>query len=143
MENYNLTPEQLEAAKTCKSPEKLVALAKEQGMDVTLEQAAVFLDEQAVELADDELENVAGGSCGDYEPSENPKWKKAAAAEGRTIFCTASGLSEFCCHKCENRSSFYARQKEVRDNRYDLYIDVKCYSCGWLLGNMSTGGTRF
>lgn len=63
----NLTMEQLQAAKEAKSPEELVALAKEQGYDITLEQAAAFLNPDAVktgEIADEELDNVAGGGCG-------------------------------------------------------------------------------
>ena len=57
----NFTAEQVEAAKAAKSPEELVAVAKEAGHEITLEQAAAFLKQG--ELADEELENVAGGSC--------------------------------------------------------------------------------
>lgn len=42
----DLTPEQMEKAKACKSAEELVALAKEEG----------------VELSDDMVEGVAGGA---------------------------------------------------------------------------------
>ena len=42
----NLTPEQMEKAKACTSAEELMALAKEEG----------------VELSDEQLEAVAGGS---------------------------------------------------------------------------------
>ena len=59
MSNY--TPEQLQAAKAAKSPEELVTMAKEQGYEITLERAAAFLKQG--ELADEELDNVAGGSC--------------------------------------------------------------------------------
>ena len=58
----NFTNEQLEAAKAAKSPEELVTMAKEAGQEITLEQAAKFLKQG--ELADEELENVAGGGCG-------------------------------------------------------------------------------
>ena len=59
------TQEQIEAAKAAKSPEELIATAKEAGVEITLEQAAAFLKQG--ELADEELESVAGGGCL-YEP---------------------------------------------------------------------------
>ena len=46
MEN-KFTPELIEKAKSAKTPEELLALAKENG----------------IELSDDELDNVAGGGC--------------------------------------------------------------------------------
>ena len=51
MEISNLTPEQIEKAKACKTPEELLALAKEEGY----------------ELSEEELEGIAGGVvwCGD------------------------------------------------------------------------------
>ena len=45
MEFENLTPEQREKAKACKSAEEILALAKEEGY----------------EISDDELESVSGG----------------------------------------------------------------------------------
>ena len=49
MEYKDLTPEQKEKARACKTPEEMLALAQEEGYDLT----------------DDELEGVAGGwlSC--------------------------------------------------------------------------------
>ena len=61
----NYTPEQLQAARAAKSPEELISLAKEQGIDITAEQAANFLNPPKGELSDEELENVAGGYCKD------------------------------------------------------------------------------
>lgn len=46
MELTNLTPEQIEKAKACKTTDDLVALAKSEG----------------VELSDEQLETVSGGS---------------------------------------------------------------------------------
>ena len=53
MDFKNLTPEQLEKAKACTTPEELLALAKEEGY----------------ELSEEQLEGVAGGAgwCSDYE----------------------------------------------------------------------------
>ena len=63
------TPEQLAKAKAAKSAEELIALGKENGMELTEEEAKKFSAElhKEGELADDELDNVAGG-CGDDGP---------------------------------------------------------------------------
>lgn len=63
----NLTQEQLEKAKQAKSAEELLILAKENGMEMTEEEAKAYyaqLNPVSGEIADDELENVAGGGCG-------------------------------------------------------------------------------
>ncbi len=70
-----LTPELIEKAKQAKSAEELIALAKENGAQITEENAKAYFDKlnKAGELSDDELDNVAGG-CGnnkEEKPSEN------------------------------------------------------------------------
>ena len=65
MEN-KLTPELIEKAKTAKSPEELIALAKENGTEMTEERAKKcfeHLHSEGSELSDDELDNVSGGGC--------------------------------------------------------------------------------
>ncbi len=67
MEN-KLTPELREKAKQAKTPEELAALAKENGIELTPEEANTYfaqLNPKTGELADDELEDVAGGGCGE------------------------------------------------------------------------------
>lgn len=64
MENFN--QELLEKAKQTKSAEELLALAKENGMELTEEQAKAYYTQfhpVSGELSDDELDNVAGGGC--------------------------------------------------------------------------------
>lgn len=62
----NFTQEQLAKAKQAASAEELLALAKESGIALTEDEAKKYFAERhhAGELADDELDNVAGG-CGD------------------------------------------------------------------------------
>ena len=58
--------ELLTRAKTAKTPEELLALAKENGIEMTAEEAQkIFaqLHSQSGELSDDELDNVSGGAC--------------------------------------------------------------------------------
>ncbi len=61
-----MTNELLQKAKECKSAEELLALAKENGMEMTENQAAELFARlnQEGELSDDELDSAAGGGCG-------------------------------------------------------------------------------
>lgn len=61
-----ITQELLEKAKSAKSAEDLLALAKENNVELTEEEAAAYfarLHPVQGELADDELDNVSGGGC--------------------------------------------------------------------------------
>jgi len=58
--------ESIAKAKQAKSVEELLTLAKESGVEMTAEQAQEYytqLNPKSGELADDELDNVAGGGC--------------------------------------------------------------------------------
>lgn len=61
-----ITAEMMEKAKRAESAEHLQILAKEGGMEITLEEAKEYfgqLKAQSGELADEELDAVAGGGC--------------------------------------------------------------------------------
>ena len=61
-----LNTELIAKARTAKSPEELLALAKENGIELTEETAKIYFDQlhpKTGELDDDELDNVAGGGC--------------------------------------------------------------------------------
>lgn len=63
----NFTPEMIEKAKAAKTAEELLALAQENGVEMSEEEAKTcFAQLQPVpgELSDDDLNNVAGGGCG-------------------------------------------------------------------------------
>ena len=64
----NFNSEMIEKAKAAKSAEELLALAKENGVEMTEEEAATNfaqLNPKSGELDDDELDAVAGGACND------------------------------------------------------------------------------
>ena len=69
----NVSKELLEKAKTAKSAEELLAMAKEENVELTEEQAAKAFAQlnKTGELSDEELDNVAGG-CDGFKPT---KWK--------------------------------------------------------------------
>ena len=61
-----LNKELLTKAKAAKTAEEIMALAKENGIEMTAEEAQkIFaqLHSQSGELSDDELDNVSGGAC--------------------------------------------------------------------------------
>ena len=60
MKNFNA--EMIEKAKTVKSAEELLAIAKENGIDMTADEAKTYFEQiNANSLDDDLLEGVAGG----------------------------------------------------------------------------------
>ena len=68
----NLKPEMIEKAKAAKSAEELLALAKENNVEMTADEAKTYfaqLNPKSGELDDDDLDNVAGGAggCQTYE----------------------------------------------------------------------------
>ena len=61
-----LNNELIAKAKEAKTPDELMALAKENDMEMTEESAEAYYDllhPQNGEVSDDELDNVAGGGC--------------------------------------------------------------------------------
>ncbi|SEH33065.1 hypothetical protein [Selenomonas sp. KH1T6] len=57
-----ISRELLAAAMRCDSPEELMRLAKEQGVEIAAEEAKAFLAEmEEIELDSEMLKNVAGG----------------------------------------------------------------------------------
>jgi len=65
MEKLNLnslTKEQIALASKCQTPEELIKLAKEAGIELTKEEAQAYLDElENMELDKETLDKVAGG----------------------------------------------------------------------------------
>lgn len=63
--NKNFSQELIERAKTAKSPNELILLAKEYKTEITPQEAEAFYESfhKTGELSDDELDNIAGGGC--------------------------------------------------------------------------------
>ena len=70
-----LTKELIEKAKTAKTAEELLEMAKAENVEMTAEEAAKAFAElhKTGELSDDELDNVAGG-CEDYQSGDTAKF---------------------------------------------------------------------
>ena len=73
----NISKELLKKAKTAKTAEELLEMAKAENIEISAEEAAKAFAElnKTGELSDEELDNVSGGCGRDYEPSgETPKF---------------------------------------------------------------------
>ena len=71
------TNEIIEKDKTAKSAEELLEMAKSENIELTEEEAAKVFEElnKSGELSDEELDNAAGGGCGDSNKSgDTPKY---------------------------------------------------------------------
>ena len=88
-----LTPELLEKAKLAKSAEELIALAKENGVELTAESANAYFAQlhKTGELPDDELDSVAGGEkCG------------TIYNNGRPVVTISNSCVYWRCENCHN-----------------------------------------
>ena len=86
------TKELIKKAKSAKSAEELLKLAKAEGVELNAEQAAKAFAElnKAGELSDEELENAAGGLCEDTAPvgvTESESEVEFVFHVGQTVEC--------------------------------------------------------
>ena len=85
--------ELLGQAKEAKSAEELMSLAKENGMELTKEEAEAYFAQlnKSGELSDEELDNVAGGGCHNK--------------DGRLVVTVWYNCSDFTCKKCGRKNT--------------------------------------
>ena len=116
------TPEQLTKAKAAKSAEELLALAKENGIELTEEEANKYFADfhKEGEIADSELDNVSGGCGGSSTPS--PKYKV-----GQT-FRRIIGLSVDCgeityIYDYDKTNGYLYRLRSNMIGEYTAYLE--------------------
>lgn len=96
----------IEKAKTAKSAEELQILAKENGYELTEEQAKAYYEHFNVkegELSDDELDNVSGGSC--YASDGRMITTLLNDCDGKHFVCKVCGSSELVLQ--QNFDAYY------------------------------------
>ena len=112
----NLTPELIAKAKTAKSAEELLALAKDNNVELTEEDAKTYFEQLNANgaVSDDELDVVAGGSflgisCSSEDEEEQTPTLKENKAEGRCRHCGSTNIGThanpdggwfFICNDC-------------------------------------------
>ena len=116
----NLTPELIAKAKVAKSAEELLELAKENGTELTEEEAKTYFAQLNANdaISDDELGAVAGGSCpggDDEEPDSND-----ALRPGYAVRVTDGSR----CSGCESNWGF---TKALSPS--DTTVGVFCNNC--------------
>ena len=129
------TKEMIAQAKNAESAEALQALAKENGIAMTQDEAKDYFDRLHKEgaLSDEELENVTGGGCFSRDPNE-PKyirndhnqrcehWVCRTDGNHRWHEATLGGLACNACHKgAYCFSCFHARPKPGKKSLYCYY----------------------
>ena len=112
--------ELIEKAKTAKSAEELLAMAKAENIEMTAEEAAKYFAElhKTGELSDEGLDNVAGG-CGGEEITE-PKYK-----EGDLVWISGG----FACYTCGRYRAFKVTEVHRSPVGKHTY-SVACPDCG-------------
>ena len=114
MKNFNA--EMIEKAKTVKSAEELLELAKASNVEMTADEAATYfaqLNPKSGELDDDDLDAVAGGACADSNGNDNP-----AVGVGDTVQITSGET----CPDCGGNIGVAAKRKNGPC--------IKCSKCG-------------
>ena len=112
----NFTPELIAKAKAAKSAEELLALAKDNNVELTEEEAKIYFEQLNANgaVSDDELDGVAGGSfLGISCPSEDREDQTLAFQEnkpvGRCLHCGSTNIGthvnpdgggSFICNDC-------------------------------------------
>ena len=132
----NVSKELLKKAKTAKSAEELLELAKAENIKLSAEQAAKAFAElnKTGELSDEELDNVSGGCGRDYEPSgETPKFHvgdRLAMVHpviGRSVAVRVTYVSSV--KSCMNGVNVFTYNTVAIGNK-DSYTNVAEYDLG-------------
>ena len=94
----------IEKAKTAKTAEELLAMAKEESIEMSAEQAAKAFAElnKTGELSDEELDNVAGGCAGPYQSGDTPLFNSGDRVKYRKKIRYAN-CGDFGFNEYENR----------------------------------------
>ena len=128
-----ISKELLKKAKTAKTAEELLEMAKAENIEISAEEAAKAFAElnKTGELSDEELDNVSGGCGRDYEPSgETPKFHvgdRLAMVHpviGRSVAVRVTYVSSV--KSCMNGVNVFTYNTEAIGNK-DSYTNVAEY----------------
>ena len=121
----NLTLEMIEKAKTAKSAEELLEIAKAGGVEITASEAATYfaqLNPKSGELDDDELDNVAGaGGCGE---KPTPKFAVGDHVIERGLYNCDGGLFGNC------QSRYWVVKAFIDYEDHGIHYRCSCPVCG-------------
>ena len=115
----NLTPELIAKAKTAKSTEELLALAKDNNVEMTEEEAKIYFEQLNANgaVADDELDVVAGG-CDLFS-------EKSRKITSGATFCFTDGTMGPVCQFNHAKVSVRGAQCLNCGTDYDAKVTVR------------------
>ena len=121
--------ELLEKAKTAKTVEELLDMAKKENIDMTEEEATKAFAElhKSGEMSDDELDNVSGGGCGG-EDNSSPDGR--AKSESAVVFMYAVGQTVNVIGWSINEGTIKETIVKQAKGRYYPYYKVEYKSGG-------------
>lgn len=103
-------------AKEAKTAEELLALAKENGIEMTEESAKAYFEQihKTGELADEELDNVSGGGC--------------YFRDGRLIVTVWNECEYWTCKRCGKGEDSFNPVHYCRENDQTAW-KIRCDNC--------------
>ena len=112
-----LNSELLEKAKQACTAEEIVSLAKENGVELTEEEAKEYFEQlhKSGELSDEELDSVAGGGC----------HKK----DGRLIVTAVYSCDGYICKDCDSTGNHKHSHTGMGGSPNVTFYPKKCNSC--------------
>ena len=116
----------IEKARAAKSAEELMAIAKENGMELTEEKAAEYFAQlnKSGELSDDELDSVAGGGC----QAEALAHKSNDLKVGDVIRCFNWDAFDDHYETCSCGNTYFRITKITNSGQNQVH--VVCTKCG-------------
>ena len=121
----NVSKELLEKAKTAKTAEELIEMAKEENIELTVEQAAKAFDElnKTGELSDEELDNVAGGGGGRPPKFHRNDRVSHMGRDGKAVYGTVVGISSDFVYMYQVVDDGETREKDYYESELTLVGD--------------------
>lgn len=120
----NFSSEWIKKARQAKSAEELLALAGENGVEMTAEEAAAYyakLNPAPGELADEELDNVAGGGCGG--DRNDFQWPKVGDL-------VRLRKSKHYCPSCNADHVYVEMRGNLATKQINRSYTLRCANCG-------------
>ena len=123
--------EMIERAKTAKHSDELLAMAKENAVAMTEEEAKTLfaqLNPESGEICDDELDNVAGGGCGDSGDSE-PALYYGRFKEGMQVMSAGASCGYYSGNIC-GKTSLRGTIHFLTSDKNNSPWQITCAACG-------------
>ncbi len=119
---HKLTLELMEKAKQAESVKELMSIAKENGIELSTEEAETYFGKmnQSGELSDEELDDVAGGGCSGEKPDGYVDYLKNEY-QGKRVLCKNAS-----CPTCGSQHGIILQTSMTNTGWDDFWCHVYC-----------------